>query len=96
LERTNTAECTCSSWQKTVHQDIQTSSLKEHRAVLCGNMKYGKTFICSRQKAEKRSNESSQYIDMGRYTPILDNNGLYKSNQCDTQHTKSGVNSMNG
>jgi len=96
LERTDTAECTRRSWQKTGHQDILTSSINEHRAVLCGNMKYGKIFICSGRKAENESNEPSQYIDIGRYMPILDSNGRYKSNQCDKQHMKSGVNTMKG
>jgi hypothetical protein len=96
LERTDTAECTRSSWQKTGHQDILTSSINEHGAVLCGNVKYGKIFIYSGQKAENKSNEPSQYIDIGRYTPILDSKGRYRSIQCDKQHMKSGVNAMKG
>jgi len=96
LERTDTAEFTHSSWQKTGHQDILTSSINEHRAVLCGIMKYGKILIYSGRKAENKSNEPSQYIVIGRYMPILDNKGRYKSNQCDKQHLKSGVNAMKG
>jgi hypothetical protein len=96
LERTDTAECTRSSWQMTGHQDILTSSINAHRAVLCGNMMYGKFFICSGRKAENKLNEPSQYIDIVRYTPILDSNGLYQSNKCDKQHTKSGVKAMKG
>jgi hypothetical protein len=96
LECTDTAECTRSSWQKTGHQDILTRRINEHRVVLCGNMKYGKIFICSGRKAENKSNEPSQYIDVGRYTPILDSNECNKSNQCDKQHMKSGVNTMKG
>jgi len=32
-------------------------------------MKYEKFFICSGRKAENKSNEPSQYIDIGRNTP---------------------------
>jgi hypothetical protein len=59
-------------------------------------MKYGKNFICSGRKADNTSNEPTEYIDIGRYTPILDNNGRYTSNQCDKQHIKSRVNAMKG
>jgi len=59
-------------------------------------MKYGKNFISSGRKAENKSNQPSQYIDTGRYTPILDGNGHYKNNQCNKQHMKSGVNAMKG
>jgi hypothetical protein len=96
LEHTNTAECTRSSWQKTGHQDILTSSINEHRVVMCGNMKYGIIFICSGRQAKNKSNEPSQYVDIGQYMPILDSNGHYKSNQCDKQHMTVGVNSMKG
>jgi hypothetical protein len=96
LERTDTAEYTRSSWQKTGHQDILTSSINEHRAVLRGNMKHGKIFICSGRKAENQWNEPSQYIDIGRYAPILHSNRRYKSNQSHKQHMKSGVKAING
>jgi len=59
-------------------------------------MKFVKNFICSGRKAENKSNEPSQYIDIGQYSPILDSNGRYKSNQCDKQHMKLDVNSMKG
>jgi hypothetical protein len=71
LEHTDIAEYTHSSWQKAGHQDQLTSSINEHTAVLCSNMKYGKTFICSGGKAENKSNKLSQYIDISRYMPIL-------------------------
>ena len=59
-------------------------------------MKYGKNVICSGRKAENKWNESSQYIDIGQYTPILDSNGRDKCNQGDKQHMKSDVNAMKG
>jgi hypothetical protein len=96
LECTNTAECTRSSWQKIGYQAIQISSRNDNRAVLCGNMKYGKIFICSGRKVENKLNEPSEYIDIGRYTPILDSEGRCTSNQYNKQHMKSGVNSMKG
>ena len=94
MERADTAECTRSGWQNTGHQDILTTSINKDKAVLCGTMKHAKNFICYGRKTENKSNERSQFIDIGRYTPILDSNGRYKSNQCDKQHKKSDVNSM--